>query len=162
MPRPKVFDRYDSKHELPLGGYASLVGIYGLVLAGGLFKARRKAPIGGLSLGDGVVFGLATYQVARIVAKDRVLAPFRAPFTKYEDSAGAGEIKETSRGTGLQKAAGDLLTCPYCLAPWVATAFSFGLLVQPRITRWLAGVFTTVAIADVAQQGYAALKTKSG
>lgn len=161
MQRPAIFDSYDPDGKLPLSGYASLVGIFGLAMCGAVTLVRRKATVDEIGARDGVTLGLATYQVARIVAKDRVLAPFRAPFTKYVEPAGAGELKETSRGEGLQKAVGDLLICPYCLAPWVATALSVGLVVQPRVTRWLTGLFAIVATADVAQQVYTALKKLS-
>jgi hypothetical protein len=160
MWRPKAFDSYDAGGELPLGGYACLVGLYGVSLAGAAARVdRSEGPAGdGLRGRDLLVLGAATYQLSRIVTKDKVLAPFRSPFTTFVETAGAGEVKETSRGDGLQKAVGDLLTCPYCLAPWVASALSLGVVVRPRLTRWFAGLFTIVAFADVCQQGYAALK----
>lgn len=42
--------------------------------------------------------------------KDPVTSPFRAPFAVYEESTGAGEVRETPRGTGMQKALGELFT----------------------------------------------------
>jgi hypothetical protein len=105
-----------------------------------------------------LLLGVSTFQLSRIVAKDRVLAPLRAPFTTYEASSGAGEIEDTARGQGLQKAIGELLTCPYCLAPWIAGMLSVGALVAPRKARWLASLFAIVAVADVCQQGYVALR----
>jgi len=70
-------------------------------------------------------------------------------------------VEEEARGTGLQKAIGELITCPYCLAPWVATAMSVAWIAAPRKTRWLAGVITIAAISDVCQQLYAALRKLS-
>ncbi|HEY2733186.1 MAG TPA: DUF1360 domain-containing protein, partial [Polyangiales bacterium] len=68
-----------------------------------------------------LLLGVSTFQLARLIAKDRVLAPLRAPFTKFQDSSSAGEVHEEARGVGLQRAIGELVTCPYCLAPWVAS-----------------------------------------
>ncbi len=161
MKRPQVFDNYDPKRELPLAGYTTLVSVFGLALSGALYQAHRRKAGSGFRPADVLLLGVATYQLTRTVAKDRVLAAFRAPFTKYEESAGAGELKETSRGVGVQKAIGDLLTCPYCLAPWIGGLLSFGLLKQPSATRWPSGLFSVVAISDAAQQGYAALKKLS-
>jgi len=150
---------YDPKHELPLGGYATLVSTFGAAMSTVLIftppKSLRFEPSSLLLL------GVSTYQLARLLAKDRVLAPFRAPFTKYQGPLGAGEINEEARGTGLQKAIGELITCPYCLAPWVATAMSVAWIAAPRKTRWLAGVITIAAISDVCQQLYAALRKLS-
>lgn len=44
--------------------------------------------------------------------------------------------------------------CPYCLDLWIAAAFTAGLLVAPRATRWLAFVLSAVSGADVLQIAY--------
>ncbi|GGL91465.1 hypothetical protein GCM10011594_09060 [Nakamurella endophytica] len=62
------------------------------------------------------------------------------------------------RGTGFRKAVGEWITCPSCLARWVATGFAFGLVLAPRPTRWTAAVFTTVFGSDVLQLAYAKLQ----
>jgi hypothetical protein len=50
------------------------------------------------------------------------------------------------------------VSCPFCLGQWVATAFSFGLVLAPRTTRFLAGVMAVRAGADALQFGYDALQ----
>jgi uncharacterized protein DUF1360 len=65
------------------------------------------------------------------------------------------------RGTGLRKAVGALITCPFCLAVWVATAFVFGLVLAPRATRLAASVLVAVTGADVLHLAYAALEEKA-
>lgn len=150
---------HDPKHELPLVGYASLVTLFGVTLGATLFAAKSRRMR--FAASDVLLFGVGTFQLARIVARDRVLSPFRAPFTTFEKLAGAGEVEETARGTGLRRAIGELLTCPYCLAPWVASGLSIAALVGPRKARWLASIFAIVAVSDVSQQGYAALRKLS-
>ncbi len=108
-----------------------------------------------------VLLGVSTFQLTRLIAKDRVVAPFRAPFTKYQESSGAGQVNEEARGTGLQKAFGELVTCPYCLAPWVASTLSLAFIAAPRKTRWFASVVAIAAISDVCQQVYAGLRKLS-
>jgi hypothetical protein len=78
----------------------------------------------------------------------------RAPFTEYKESAGGGEVNEKSRGEGLQRVVGDLLTCPWCIVPWVAGALAFGFVFKPRITRFICEVFTAVTISDFLQHAY--------
>lgn len=71
---------------------------------------------------------------------------------------GKSEVKERSRGTGAQRAVGDLLTCPYCMNPWVATALAYGFLASPRAARTISAVFATVAVADLLHTAEGKLK----
>ena len=64
---------------------------------------------------DVALIGVATHKFSRMAAKDKVTSPFRAPFSRFLEKGSPGEIEEESRGTGVQKAIGDLVTCPYCL-----------------------------------------------
>ena len=96
----------------------------------------------------------ATHKLSRLIAKDRVTSGVRAPFTTFQDDAGPGEVEEAARGTGLQRAIGELLICPYCLGMWVATAFACGLLVAPRLTRTVASVFAVLFGSDLLQIAY--------
>ncbi len=145
----------DKPEEMPLDGYAVLlaayVAVFGSVL-GAIWSSRdaEAQP----DARDIVLLGIATHKIGRIITRDWVTSPLRAPFTRYSKSAGGGEVSEKSRGTGVQRAAGDLLTCPWCIAPWVAASLYSIFLVQPRLTRLLAAAFTSVTISDVLQHAY--------
>jgi hypothetical protein len=99
--------------------------------------------------------------VARLLAKDPVTSPIRAPFTRYEGQSGPAELAEEVRGVGARKTVGELLTCPFCSGQWVASAFVAGLLVAPRPTRALAALFTVAAGADLYQHAYALVEQLS-
>ena len=58
-------------------------------------------------------------------------------------------------------AVGELLVCPYCIAQWIAGAFTVGYVVAPRATRLLAATWTVHAIADGAQLAYSAAENRS-
>jgi hypothetical protein len=103
---------------------------------------------------DLALVSLATHKVARLIAKDRVTSTVRAPFTRFQEDAGPGEVSEAARGRGMRRAVGELLVCPYCLGLWVATFFTAGLIVAPRTTRWVASVLTAVFGADLLQIAY--------
>jgi hypothetical protein len=150
-------DSYSAPQEdRPLRGYAALMGVYSLgVTAGAVALRRRGRPLPNLGPGDIALIGLATHKLARRVTKDSVTSPLRAPFTRYEGVAGPAELQEGVRGTGVRKAVGELISCPFCLSQWVATGFTFGLLFAPRATRWTASVFASLALADFLQFAYA-------
>ncbi len=99
--------------DAPLGGYAALMGLYGLTVGGMLWAASRNKdrPLAdSVKLGDILLLGVATHKVSRLITKDWVTSPIRAPFTEYKESTGEGEVEEKARGEGMQLAMGQLLT----------------------------------------------------
>jgi hypothetical protein len=161
----KLFNDYHGGEEMPLAGYAGLLGVFGATLAGVLCAARRtdgsaytEAPR--VRLGDLLLLGVATHKLSRLISKDRVTSPLRAPFAEYEGAAAASEVQEKSRGTGLQRALGDLITCPFCMGPWVATALIYGFSKRPRMTRLVSGLFTVVAVSDFLHYALSAVRKR--
>lgn len=148
----------------PLPAYGLLAGAYNVALLGFLARRRRGSAAGPLperiGAGDLVLTGVATHKLSRLIAKDKVTAPLRAPFAEHEADAGRAEVSERVRGEGLKRAVGELLTCPYCLGQWIATGFAIGLVEAPRQTRFMTTVFTAVAIADFLQVAYKAAESR--
>jgi hypothetical protein len=147
----------------PLAGYAVLSGVFAAALGAAVLEARRSGrPLPDrIGTRDLILAGVATHKVSRLIAKDKVTSFIRAPFTRYQGSAGHGELDEAARGHGLRHAAGELLVCPYCLAQWVAAAFAVGYVRAPGPTRLLAGMWTIHTIADALQLAYAAAERRS-
>jgi hypothetical protein len=146
----------------PLLSYLGFMSIFGTLVAAALAVARRQGrelpetvPAGQLLL-----IGTASHKLSRVVAKDKVTSPLRAPFTELEGKGGPAELEERSRGTGLRKAIGELLICPFCLSLWVIAGFSVGLLFAPRVTRFIASLFAALTIADFLQIAYKAAEDK--
>jgi hypothetical protein len=157
-------DGYAPEHEhRPLAGYSVLSAIFGASFVGGLVAAHRagRSLPDELSVKDIVLTGIATHKLSRLIAKDRVASTVRAPFTRYEAATGHGEIAEQPRGEGLRLAVGELLICPYCLAQWIAGAFTVGHVAAPRLTRLLASMWTAHALADAAQLAYSAAEKRA-
>ncbi len=149
--------RYASGEERPLGSYLVLLGSYGL-LSGGLaagIRARRRPLPERIGAADVALLGVATHKISRMLAKDPVFSSVRAPFARFEGPAGPAELSESPRGRGLRHALGELLTCPFCLGQWTATALIAGLLLAPRATRIAAAVFAVVSLSDTLQLVYA-------
>jgi hypothetical protein len=140
----------------PLGGYGALMAAF-LGLSGGfgawLWRSGGELPERPAA-SDVALVTVATHKASRLLAKDRVASTVRAPFTRFQDDVGAGEVSEAARGRGLRRAIGELLVCPYCLSVWIAAAFTAGLIAAPRPTRWVASVLATVFGADLLQIVY--------
>jgi hypothetical protein len=151
---------YRDGEDRPLGGYLVLMSIYacGTALAAGTAKALGRQAPAQLSPWDVTQLTLATQRLARLISKDPVTSPLRAPFTVYAGLSAPGELKEEVRGHGLQHSAGELLSCPMCLSQWIATALTLGLVLAPKPTRLVMGTFAAVAGADALQHAYVALQ----
>jgi hypothetical protein len=128
------------EHERPLPQYAALVATFGSVLGGFLVLERRRIPERE-SLGDMIRIGLASYKIGRLVAKDPVTSFVRAPVTEDPDAT-------EPKPEGAARALGELVTCPYCIGLWVASALSYSLVLFPRQTRLVTTVFGAQAVAD--------------
>jgi hypothetical protein len=109
---------------------------------------------------DVVLIGTASYKLSRLISKKKVTAFVRAPFTELEGKAGPAELEERPRGSGLRRAMGELLVCPYCLGLWASGAFHAGLLFAPRATRFSASVLTAMTISDFLQIAYRAAEER--
>ena len=149
--------------ERPLAGYGVLMGSFGAALTGALalLRASGRTLPEGPRASDLLLGGIATHKVSRLLAKDRVTSAIRAPFTRYQEDAGHGEIEEQPRGSGLRLAIGELLVCPFCLAQWIAAAFAVGLVAAPRLTRFVAGIYVAETISDVLQLAYKAAEDRA-
>ena len=155
-----TFAGYAPGKEMPLGAYAGLAGIYGLGLGAALIRLDRNDRLPArMGAGDGILLGLATHKLTRIVTRDWVTSPLRAPFVQYQRPAPGGEVEEKPRGKGLRRAIGDLITCPFCMGPWVAGSLMLGLSVKPRATRLLMGIFASVAASDFLHRSYGLLES---
>jgi hypothetical protein len=146
----------------PLFSYATLMGIFSALFAGALAAVRwqgRELPER-IGLADLLTVGVASHKLSRLITKDKVTSPIRAPFTELQEGGGPGEVEESARGRGARKAIGELLICPYCLSLWVVSAFAIGLLFAPRFTRLLAAIFSALTLSDFLQIAYKAAEEK--
>jgi hypothetical protein len=155
---------YSRGAERPLGGLLGAMGTYLTLTAAGAAAVRasgRELPTR-IPLGDAVLLTVATFRIARTIAKDPIASPLRAPFTTFQGQSGEAEIAEGIRvHGGVKHAIGELVTCPFCLAQWTATALVFGYATAPKATRLAALTMTMVAVADVGQFAYDALQQRA-
>lgn len=143
--------------ERPLGGYAVLMTTFTSLATGfGLwFKRSGRELPDVISARDLALLTVASHKASRLITRDRVTSVVRAPFTRFQDDAGPGEVNEAARGRGLRRAIGELLVCPYCLGMWVSAGLTASLLVFPRFTRCFCSVLVAFFGSEVLHIAYA-------
>jgi hypothetical protein len=151
---------YAHGESRPLGGYLALMTAYaaGTAGAGAAAKAMGKTAPVPMSPWELFQLSVATHKISRLIAKDPVTSPLRASFTTYQGLSAPSELHEEVRGHGLKHSVGELLTCPMCLAQWVATGLCVGLTVAPTSARLLIAVFSATAGSDFLQHLYVRLQ----
>ncbi|MBV8863586.1 MAG: DUF1360 domain-containing protein [Mycobacterium sp.] len=148
---------YRGDEPRPLRGYLAVLIAYSAVVtsAAAVAAAAGRTLPERWQIQDLVTVTLGSHKLSRTLSKAAVTSPIRAPFTQYTGTAGPAEVHEETRRTSqLRHSLGELLTCPFCLNVWVATAFVIGLIFVPRLTRLIAGSFTALAGADFLQLAY--------
>jgi Protein of unknown function (DUF1360) len=153
LEQPSAVAGYAPDEQRPLAAYAALTAVFGAMVAGfsGLIRRSGRELPERFEPGDLALIAVATHKASRLIAKDRVTSAVRAPFTSFEEEGGPGEVEEQARGSGLRRAIGELVICPYCLSMWLAAGFAAGMVLAPRQTRWVASVLAAVFGSDLLQ-----------
>jgi hypothetical protein len=147
------------KEPRPMSGYVTLLSTYslGASLAAAILRNRKRG-LPRFSVRQLVLLALATQHLSRLIAKDSITAPIRSPFTRFVAATGEGEVNEEVIGKGLRHAVGELLSCPYCLAQWVATGLVAGTVAVPEFTEALTTICALARVSDWLQLAYDHLK----
>ena len=152
-------DAYQHGHDQPLAGYAAAMAVF----ATGAVAARVGVRLSGRDLpesygsSDLLLGAMAVHKLTRIISKEAVASPLRVPFTRFTGKANSAELQEEIRVSGSLRSVGELVTCPFCLAPWLSTAYVTGLAAAPRTARAVAAIFSIVFASDVLQHAYGRL-----
>jgi hypothetical protein len=139
----------------PYESYAAIAGVFlgGIATVAAL---ARRAPAG--SALDLVALSAATFKASRTLSRERVASFVRQPFVE-----GDAEIGEDERpaGEGLQRAIGELVTCPRCVGAWTAAALASSQALSPRFGRLLTWSLGAAGANDFLQAGFKALCAKA-
>lgn len=155
----EIRETYAHGHDRPVGSFAGIMAAYlGLVGVLAAVVRRRGGCPDRVEGTDLALMAIATQKLSRVLAKDPVTSPLRAPFTTFAGTSGPAELQEEVRGSGVRKAMGELVECPFCVAQWVVTAFAFGYAIAPRVTRLVMGALSALTGADYLQFAYAKLQ----
>jgi hypothetical protein len=162
-PSEEIFEEYKKGEDIPLFSYSVLGGVFNLVFAVFLLAARvtgRTIPER-VDARDIALLGMATHKLSLMGAQDAITSPLRAPFTELREKDSPKKVDEKPRGEGLRRSVGELLTCKFCLSVWLASFFTYGLVLVPRVTRLVAAVFAVVTVSDHLHQAYKALMSRA-
>ena len=72
------------------------------------------------------------------------------------DEYDAGE-NVVAEGSGVQKAVGELVSCPTCVGTWAAAGMLYGLQIAPGPTRLFAGILAVSGLAEILNSSVEAL-----
>jgi hypothetical protein len=139
----------------PYESYATIAGVF----LGGIATVAavaRRAPAG--TALDFFALSAATFKTARTLSRERVASFVRQPFVEGEATTGEDE---QPAGEGLQRAIGELVTCPRCVGAWSAAALASSQVVAPRFGRLLTWSLGAAGINDFLQAGFNALCAKA-
>ncbi|HEY6696658.1 MAG TPA: DUF1360 domain-containing protein [Acidimicrobiales bacterium] len=140
----------------PRRWYAALIGTYLTAVAGLALLVRRRDSTPTVEARDVIVLAAATNKLARLGTQEKVTEPLRAPFTEpVEQPDGTRHEQPQRRGA---RRAGELVTCPFCLSVWIATALTGALLLAPRPTRVTLSAFAAMTGSDLLQRCWARLE----
>lgn len=159
----QIQQQYAHGNPRPLSGYVTLMGVYSL-LAGGLLAWARSAAKEDRQLGWGDLarLGVATARLSRLLTKDSVTSPLRAPLTRYAGHGLPSEVNEEVAGWArkrpLPHAVAELVTCPFCMAQWTATGLVCAHVLAPRTARLATDILVAAAGADAVQYAVASLE----
>jgi hypothetical protein len=162
-PSGETFEGYKNGEDVPLFSYGVLAATFNLLFALFLLAARvsgRPIPER-IDAGDIALLGLATHKLSLLGSQDAITSPLRAPFTEIKEKKSPKKVDEEPRGQGLRRSVGELLTCKFCLGVWMASFFTYGLVLVPRVTRLVAAVFAIVTVSDYLHQTYKALMERA-
>jgi hypothetical protein len=132
--------------------YATLAGALTLGLRGKRFRLKSLSPM------DLILYALATEHLSRVITKDSLTSVLRTPFTQFDEAAGEGEVNEEVIGSGARHAVGELLTCPFCMAQWVATGLVAGSLAMPTLTTAVISISAAARASDYLDLFYGVLR----
>jgi hypothetical protein len=137
----------------PFGAYAGFAAVFGSALAAFIAAEGKRLPERP-RLTDTLLIGVATHKLARLIAKDDVTSFLRAPVTVDEEGT-------DPKPRGIQRAAGELVTCPYCLGLWISAGLSAANVLWPSRARFVVSVLAAHGCADLLHAGFTRLRAES-
>ncbi|MER5294808.1 DUF1360 domain-containing protein [Streptomyces pharetrae] len=148
--------RYDEQGEVPLTSYAGVAGVFAAsaVTYALVFRRLGRQVPERVPPWDVALLGTATFKAARLLTRDKVTSFLRAPFTRRAGEGGGSEVSDVPRGGTARQAVGSLVSCPFCMAAWVAAGLTAYYAWAPRPARLVCAGLSAVTVADWLQYAW--------
>jgi hypothetical protein len=131
--------------------YAALSAGYG-ALTGAVIVAARMRRIEAIRPVELPALGLATFALAKLVAKEKVDSWVREPFVEER-----ADGQRRPKGRRLRYAMGELLTCTRCVGSWSALGLVGLRTLRPREAQVVVPMLALAGANDFLQSGFTAL-----
>ena len=125
--------------------YAKLNAAYGLLMGAVLLTTRERARAEPIQVRELVPIAAATFALSKVVAREKIGTWVREPFVDGE---------QQPRGTRLQRAVGELVTCTRCVGAWSALGLVGLRVAEPASGRTVVTILAASAANDWLQTGF--------
>jgi hypothetical protein len=125
--------------------YATLSGLYALLLGGAALSARDRQPIPREEL---PVLAAATFALSKLIVHEKVETWIRQPFVDERPDG------RRPKGRRLRYAIGELMSCTRCTGAWCALGLAALRLHAPGSGRTVATVLAASAGSDFLHTGF--------
>jgi hypothetical protein len=132
--------------------YATLSAGYGALTGALLVATRTRKDVETIRPAELPVMGLATFALAKLIAKEKVDSWVREPFLEERPD---GERRP--KGRRLRYAVGELLSCTRCVGSWSALGLVGLRMLRPREAQVVLPVLALAAANDWLQSGFTTL-----
>ena len=129
--------------------YLALTSLFLSVFAAIASRHRRASDVLDLPAKDLVLLGLATYRLARMASFDKVLEPVRLQVVQVVPDQFGADTTVEPKGEGVQRALGELISCPICTGTWIAAVLTYGLHLFPGPTRLLITIMGAIGMGEL-------------
>jgi hypothetical protein len=142
--QPRAGSETDGRPVEP-ADYAKLNAVYGALLAATVIATRERVREDPITTRELVPIGAATFALAKVVAKEKIGTWVRDPFV---------DADKNPRGSRLQAAVGELVTCTRCVGAWSALTIVGLRMADPAAGRTVTNVLAASAANDWLQSGF--------
>lgn len=154
--RPSVRQTAGAEHTERLAPYAFFLAGYAIFWCTFLLVMLLSGAGWPVSIPavDLLLLSLATFRLTEIVTEEKVACWLRRPFCEQrivvrED--GKEDVEEVPTGSGLRRAAGEMILCPWCAGVWIATLLCFLYVLLPGFAHVVLLAFGAAAGALILQ-----------
>lgn len=101
-----------------------------------------------------VIFIFASFRLTRLLVYDKITRFIRSPFIDEKEVTepdGSVEMYTKSKGTGLQKWIGDLLSCYWCTGIWTTAGLLWFYYKMPALTEPLLLLLAIAGLAAIVE-----------